>query len=230
MLKMSEYLRKLYRVLKRRDFFYRTTVNVPAKRFGSAYGGWWVLPEYLDGRSVILSVGLGEDVSFDLALQEATGCTIHGFDPTPKSLAYLKSISLPDAFSIHPYAVSEQDGELCFNLPQKSEHVSGSLETIASEKSITVECKRLGTIMDDLGINTIDLLKMDIEGSEYKVIEDMIESDIRPGQLLIEYHHFFDSVSNARTKQSIALLLENGYELFRIEGYNYSFVRKNLLA
>jgi FkbM family methyltransferase len=228
--KMSEYLRKLYRVLKGKDFFYRTTVEAPAKRFGSAYGGWWVLPGYLDDHSVVLSIGLGEDVSFDLALHEATGCTVHGFDPTPKSLAYLKSIPLPEAFHIHPYALSEQDGELRFNLPQNSGHVSGSLETIVSEKSMTVECKRLETIMDDLGIDTIDLLKMDIEGSEYKVIEDLVASDIRPGQLLVEYHHFFDSVSNAQTKKSIALLLANGYALFRIEGYNYSFVRENLLV
>jgi FkbM family methyltransferase len=230
MLKMSEYLRKLYRVLKGKDFFYRTTVDAPAKRFGSAYGGWWVLPEYLDDRSVVLSIGLGEDVSFDLALHEATGCTVHGFDPTPKSLSYLKSISLPKVFHIHPYALSERDGELRFNLPQNSGHVSGSLETIASEKSMTVECKRLETIMDELGINKIDLLKMDIEGSEYKVIEDLVASEIRPGQLLVEYHHFFDSVSNAKTKKSIALLLANGYALFRIEGYNYSFVRENLFV
>ncbi len=227
---MSEFLRKLYRVLKGKDFFCRTTVKMPAKRFGSAYGGWWVLPKYLDDRSVVLSAGLGEDVSFDLALHEVTGCTVHGFDPTPKSLAYLERIPLPEAFLVHPYALSEKDGELRFNLPQNSEHVSGSLETIASGQSIAVACKRLGSIMKDLGIDTVDLLKMDIEGSEYKVIEDLIASDIRPGQLLIEYHHFFDSVSNAQTKRSIALLSAEGYALFRIEGYNYSFVRGDLLA
>lgn len=227
---MSEYLRKLYRVLKGKDFFYRTTVNTPAQRFGSGYGGWWIVPAPLHRDAVVISVGLGEDVSFDLALIEAFGCTVYGFDPTPKSLAYLEKLALPEAFHLKPYALSDTDGEVSFNLPGNDEHVSGSIENIDSNKSITVECKSMQSILKELGVDRIDVLKMDIEGSEYKVIENLISSGIFPDQILVEYHHFFDSVSNAETKRSIDLLLSNGYELFRIDGYDYCFIRKQLLA
>ena len=42
-----------------------------------------------------------------------------------------------------------------------------------SEKYINVNVKKLRSIMNEYGHNNIDLLKMNIEGSECDVIEDM---------------------------------------------------------
>lgn len=43
--------------------------------------------------------------------------------------------------------------------------------------------------MKELSHSVIDILKIDIEGSEYDVIEDLINSKIRPKELLNEFHH-----------------------------------------
>ena len=43
--------------------------------------------------------------------------------------------------------------------------------------------------MRELGRDHIDVLKMDIEGSEYGVLEDVLYLDIR--QLLVEVHQRF---------------------------------------
>ena len=52
----------------------------------------------------------------------------------------------------------------------------------------------LSTILEKLGHNRIDILKMDIEGAEYEVIEDIISSTVPIQQVLIEFHHRFSSL------------------------------------
>ena len=220
-------LKKVLRVLKGKDFLHNYQLKrVTKKRFGSSYGGWWIVPDNIDNELIIFSVGLGEDISFDIAMMETYNCKVYGFDPTPKSIKYIESMQLDDRFSLYKYAVSDTNGILTFNLPENELHVSGSLESISSNKNIEVVCKNIKTICDELQVSQIDILKMDIEGSEYKVIEDMIRSQIFPKQILIEYHHFFDSLTNMDTQNSIELLLSNNYEIFHIEAYNYCFIRK----
>ena len=40
-------------------------------------------------------------------------------------------------------------------------------------------------------MSRIDILKMDIEGAEYDVIDDIINSPVPIAQVLIEFHHRF---------------------------------------
>lgn len=223
---MIELLKKLKRVIFGKDFFYTPTIKVPMQRLGSSYGGWWIATDGLkDTPLTVLSFGLGEDISFDLEVLKNYNAKVYGFDPTPKSIKYVESMHMPDGFELYKYALAEKNGFLSFNLPENKDHVSGSLESIDSDSIIEVECKSLKAICQEFNIGTIDILKMDIEGSEYKVIQDMVDSKIFPQQILVEYHHFFDSFSNNDTKESIKLLLDNGYGLFHIDGYNYSFIR-----
>ncbi len=227
---MIDKLRKLKAVATGRDFFYKTTVKVESEKLGNKTEGWWIYPKLITNKqATVLSFGLGEDISFDMTVMQKYDAKVYGFDPTPKSLKYVKSIDTGDNFTLLEYAIANQDGQLTFNLPRNEDHVSGSFVDIDSTNTITVQAKKLQTILDELKIVDIDILKMDIEGAEYDVIEDMIDSKIFPNQVLIEYHHFFDSISNKKTKDNIRLLIDNGYELFCIEAYNYSFVKKELI-
>jgi hypothetical protein len=68
--------------------------------------------------------------------------------------------------------------------------------------------------MKQLGHGRIDLLKMDIEGAEYGVIEDIIKSRIPIAQILVEFHHQYLPNGKRKTEESLHLLRENGYHLF----------------
>ncbi len=224
---MLEVLKKIKRVTVGKDFFYKTTKDVSAQRIGSDYGGWWIATDDLKTKKLnIFSFGLGEDISFDIDIIKKYDARLYGFDPTPKSVKYVESMNLDERFTLYKYALSDTVGTLTFNLPENENHVSGSLENISSINTIEVICKDLQTICKELDVEKIDILKMDIEGSEYKVVENILNNKIFPAQILIEYHHFFDSFTNKDTKQSIELLLEHGYDLFHIDGYNYSFLKK----
>src|SRR5262245_9088518 len=61
-------------------------------RLGTEYGGY-VLPESLPQANwICYSGGIGEDASFELELISRYGCEVVGFDPTPRSVEYMRSI------------------------------------------------------------------------------------------------------------------------------------------
>jgi FkbM family methyltransferase len=210
------------------DVFETPDGAFPSERFGSDYGGWELLPEAIDSDSVIYSFGVGEDASFDAALIQRFGMIVHAFDPTPRVATWVANQRLPEQFRFHSLALADRDGSISFFPPQDPAHVSHTVlpGTANAGPPITVPAKRLATIMEELGHSTIDLLKMDIEGAEYSVLADIEQSDIRPGQILVEFHHRFRGVGVTKTKQAIAALRRIGYALFWVSpsGEEYGFV------
>ncbi len=206
----------------------RVNHSCPMIRLGSDYGGWAVSPAMLTPESVVYSFGIGEDISFDLALIERLGCTVHAFDPTPKSIRWVRSQKLPPTFILHEYGLAAHDGTVTFYAPRNPDHVSHTVVKGAQgDEAITVPVKRLSTIMRELGHDHVDLLKMDIEGAEYDVVEDILSCGANIRQLLVEYHHRFPQIGPARTQASLDLLDRAEFKLFCISESleEYSFVR-----
>jgi FkbM family methyltransferase len=221
-------LSRLFKVAIGKEFIVRPDVVCAKERFGSAYGGWDVITTSIDTHSIVYSFGVGDDASFDTALIEKFNLTIHAFDPTPKSIAWVKKQRLSDRFVMHDYGIAAFDGNASFNPPENPDHVSHTLLERPSTraKAISVPVKRLSTIMEELGHEHIDVLKMDIEGAEYDVIKDINESDIRPRQILVEFHHRFPNVGIKRSKEAIDGLRYMGYQVFSVSATNeeYCFV------
>ena len=92
--------------------------------------------------------------------------------------------------------------------------------------SCELPVKRMQTFLSELRHARIDLLKMDIEGAEYAVIEDLIASGILVKQLLVEFHHRWKEIGPSKTKQAIRNLNAAGYEIFAVSpsGEEYGFV------
>lgn len=194
---------------------------VPHEHIGSS----WVTGGGLSSNSVIYSFGVGEDVSWDMALIEKYNLKVHAFDPTPKSIAWLKEQKLPKHFIFHAYGVGPHDGTQHFAEPLKPHWVSYS--TAREGKGIEAPVKRLQTIIHELGHERIDVLKLDIEGGEYEVIDDMLASKIFPRQLLVEFHHRWKGIGMQKTKDAVDGLHKAGYKIFYISpsGEEYSCIR-----
>jgi len=190
-------------------------IHVVTRRFGSGYGGWEAVEPLVREDSVIYSFGLGEDISFDLELIRACRPVVHGFDPTPRSIEWVRQQRLPPQFRLHELGISDFDGEATFHPPRDPTHVSHSMvEAEGRSGGVRMPVRRLETIMATLGHDHVDLLKMDIEGAEYGVIDHLAKTDIRPSQLLVEFHHRFAKIGWPRSQASIATLRECGYRLF----------------
>ena len=222
-------VKRVLRALRGQDLLQGAQIKRPVEHHGSDYGGWAVVPEKLDEKSVVYAFGVGTDVSFDLSLIRRYGLTVHAFDPTPRSLAWIRKQELPERFVFQGLGVAAYDGTATFHAPAHPDHVSYTALDRSRADVSTVEApvRRLGTIMGQLGHTHIDLLKMDIEGSEYEVIEDLLQERLDVRQLLVEFHHRFEAVDVRQTKDAIATLGRGGYQIFHVapSGEEYAFIR-----
>jgi FkbM family methyltransferase len=231
MIKIKDYLRSLKRELHMRSGKSpRTNVQLklPRERHGSDYGGWVVKAGSINSNSIIYSVGIGNDITFDLSVISKYGTKIFAFDPTPEVKDWLGAQQLPGQFVYSDVALSDTDGHMRFYKPENPNYISHSFAEINSRNEyVDVPAKRLTTIMKELGHDHIDILKIDIEGAEYPVLKDILQSGIKIGQILVEYHHFFDSFSITDTEESVKLLNDHHYKIFYISplGYEYSLMR-----
>jgi FkbM family methyltransferase len=213
-----------------RPHLHRPDINRDYEVLGTAYGGWPLLEDTPRG-SLIYSFGVGEDISFDCAAIERFDCIVHAFDPTPRCLRWIRQQRLPDGFLFHSVGIAAADGELEFHEPANEGHVSYSKmpDPAASGRSIKAPVKRLSSLLDELGTALPEVVKMDIEGFEYEVLEDILESGIRPRQMLLEFHHRMYGIDVERTRQAVANLRASNYRLYYVSpsGHEYGFVHLN---
>lgn len=221
----------LRRILARTPRF-SVDAEVDKLHLGTTYGGYAVVPAALGPDSVVYSFGVGEDASFDLALIERFGSTVHAFDPTPRSRAWVDAQSWPPQFHFHPLGVAGTDGTLTLHAPPDPTHVSFSpVARKGSAEVVEVPVRTVRSLMAELSHDRIDLLKADIEGAEYEMIADLLAHGPRPGQLLLEFHHHLPTIPLSRTKQAIAALRAAGYHLFDQSeaGAEMSFIHRDRL-
>ena len=180
--------------------------------------------------SIVYSIGIGEEVSFDLEIIEKYNCKIFSFDPTPKSINWVNKNISNKKFIFSPIGISYEKGSRKFYLPKDSRHVSGSLEKISTINESNMVELYFDTLKNQMKKNRhqkIDLLKMDIEGSEYDVIDFILKFKIEIDQLLVEFHPHLVQNGREKTKSSIYKLENFGYKCFARSNslLEYSFIR-----
>lgn len=203
-----------------------------------ACGPWTYYKNHLGSDSIMYSLGVGDEVRFDLEIIEVCGLTIYAFDPTPTSMEWITSQELPGQFVFHQWAVSGNDGVLRMaqRVNARGKKSAGMwtsvLESSNDAETIEVPCYSLPTIMDKLNHERIDLLKMDVEGSEYEIIESMLAMPHRPSQLLVEFHHRFPGIGMEKTAECINNLRTAGYKIFTVSvtGREVGFIHESILS
>jgi FkbM family methyltransferase len=190
---------------------------------GTDYGGWGFSTKNIKHDIIVYSFGVGTDISFDLELIEMFNCKIYAFDPTPRCLNWVKKQTLPDNFIFNPIGLSNIDGESYFNEPPRLDWVSYSETTTPTDFSVKCLVNKLSTIMRNNNHNKIDILKMDIEGSEYNVLENMYEEKIFPEQILVEFH------GNENNKINKIIEMFNMYKAYkRFDRNDYYLIKYNV--
>jgi FkbM family methyltransferase len=173
----------------------------------------------LDGlgpESVVYSFGIGMDLSFDTAIIDRLGVTVHAFDPTPRSVAWAREQAVAGVV-IHEHGLLDRDGVVRFNAPKNPDHISHSvLDSRVSDRvndatSMELSVKRLLTVMRELGHFRVDVLKMDVEGAEYAVIDDLVQAPLDVGQVLVEFHHMLPGIALSKTERAIDQLASLGF-------------------
>ena len=146
---------------------------------------------------------------------------IIAFEPNPTTYSLLEkninSYNLSDVI-LHNLALANSQGSIPFHFNDDKGTLTGSIQSNrGGEKVINVQCEKLSGYINDF--ESIDLIKMDVEGAELKIVEDLIQSGAinKVKELIIEYHHNIPGESN-----SFAHFLK----MFEQAGFDYS-VRTN---
>lgn len=229
------------------------------RRIGSHLHHYQVPEHLLDANSICYCIGAGEDISFDVELKTLYDCRVYIFDPTPYGIDHFEKLkaftasgrplSLPDqgghayvyditpqqlaTIEYVPVGVWNEKTVLVFRDPQKQHYPSYSVCFFAdSEKTIQAPVDRLGNLMKAQGHAAIDLVKIEIEGAEYAVIDTIVEDALDIKVILVEFDEVYNSKGRGyhlRIKRSTDKLIRAGYVLVHSsELLKRTFVREDV--
>lgn len=179
----------------------RDTLKRSLKRWLADNGEQTLRLNYpLNASDIVFDLG-GYVGDFAAEVHNRYKCKVYVFEPHP--VYYEKCVA---RFSANPdikvfnYGVSDQDGEFVLS---NCEDQSSFLEN-KSSKGETILCKvrKFSTILNELKVKSIALMKINIEGSEYPLLEHIIASDLSPriDNYQIQFHNFEPHAVKRRKK------------------------------
>lgn len=195
------------------------------------YGDWAFVPARLKPGDIVYAFGVGTGLGLELALVNEFGAQVHVFDPSPESTRWVATQHLPPGLTFHAIAIGEHDGKLVLKAREYESRgapvMYSAVDATRTGPVVEVESLRLHTVKRHLGHDYVSLLKLDVEGAEFGALRSMLADGVRPGQLLVEFHHRFPGVGPACTVAAVTALRESGYRLAFIgeAGREFTFVR-----
>lgn len=162
----------------------------------------------LDKKSIVFDVG-GYVGDFAESIDDKFESVIFVFEPTTEYYHHCaRRFKEKKNIKILHYGIGGFDGECEIFINGDSTSTN-----IESEEIETIKIKTLNTSMKDLGINKVDLMKINIEGDEYSLLEKSLESDILSNvfNIQIQYHLTVENCIERRNR--IKKALEKTHEL-----------------
>lgn len=168
--------------------------------------------------SIVLDVG-GFEGEFAYAIHEKYGCNVYIFEPHPGYLATLVDRFLDHPkIKIFPYGLSDKSGVEIFSSAGDATSFFNK-----GESSFHAQLKAADEAFKELGLTSVDLLKLNIEGAEYGVLKNLSQSGLIPQikNIQVQFHDFFDD-SAKRVKEARSALIAT-----HAPTYMFSFVWEN---
>ena len=168
-------------------------------------------------KPIIYSFGVGNDITFDTTAADEFGVPIYMYDPTPGVALLMKEREADERLVFRNEGIYSREAELKFYTSDKS--LNSSLYPIYGKTDHqVVRCRTLASFMEENGHQSIDILKMDVEGVADDVLTQIMdETDIRPKQIVTEFE--IKGIENPLTYLPKILsmaqkLKDNGYLIF----------------
>ncbi len=145
------------------------------------------------GQAVVLDIGANVGLFAIYARLNIPNSTVHSFEPSGILRKAFEINTAPFTnIHLHPVALSDHDGEqiLFFNA-----HKTGQSSLKPGHEPVgqalvneTVRVRDAGKALDDLRLESVDILKVDTEGSEIEILKSLGSRLDRVKHLYLEYH------------------------------------------
>jgi FkbM family methyltransferase len=189
--------------------------------------------DVLSSSCKILDLGVNK-AEFTLGIKEKIkDCQIFGAEANPILYRDLPNIS---NFTCINAAVAGYDGEAIF---YKSPDIDGSIvieyNTVENNERFNIKAVSLPKLFELSGFNEIDLLKIDVEGSELEIFEstsaDFLKNSVK--QITCEFHDFINPDDIPRIKGIINKLENIGFSTKKFSYHTYGdvlFINKKFIS
>ena len=146
-------------------------------------------------------------------------CNVYTFEPIPKLANDIENRYVDNLkVKVYKFGLSNESKKLNINL-------AGDSSSFNTKISNPVECevKSINNFIDENKIEEIDLMKINIEGDEYPVLNSLIDSgNIKKiKNVQVQFHDF---VTNARELRNA---IQENLRKTHKQTYNYEFVWEN---
>jgi FkbM family methyltransferase len=170
-----------------------------------------ILCNFSQPNDVLLDVGANIGYVSACFLKNVQESRAIAVEPQEGVLRLLRANLPNDRSTIVPCALSDTDGEVWFQT-NKANNGAGRIVTAGGQEAIRIQTQSPDRLFAHASISRIDLVKIDAEGHEKKIIESCIShfDRLHPRAILFE-----DSADDA--SQISALLTQIGYKTFGIE-------------
>ncbi|MGH8956817.1 MAG: FkbM family methyltransferase [Microbacterium sp.] len=197
----------------------------PLVHLGTEYGGWYVPGDLITAEWLCYSVGAGNDVSFDMELIARYGARVRAFDPFVifREMAEARAGGEP-RYSFHEVAITASDGPVqMFGRQDTEQGAVSAVNLYGVRTSFTKPGRSLLSLMAEFGDDRVDLLKMDVEGSEYELVPTLDLDRMGVRVLCLELHH---NESVGRARALLHMLRQRGFApVHRKHPTSFTFVR-----
>jgi FkbM family methyltransferase len=141
---------------------------------------------------IIFDCGAHIGVASLFFIQKYPHSRIIAFEPNPSSVVYYKK-NLEKFFhtqqvQLHQVALGKQNSFSSLHVTSKPGSLLASAHFVYHGPQVPIHCKKLSEFLNDYDV--VDLVKLDIEGAEWDVIDELIESKGlgKINQLIVEFH------------------------------------------
>jgi FkbM family methyltransferase len=178
---------------------------------------------------VVLDIGANLGVWSKYILYRGAN-KVYCFEPNKKAIEHLKRTLIGDNNTkIIEKAVYKENSTLKFFIDENNSLTSSLLEQSGHSPAYDVEAITLEESLNLIGEDKVDLVKMDIEGAEFDIIDNLDSKTAdRISSFLIEYHDFYFQEGIAKVQKMENKLKSMGYKIYRcpIPAVKYVFAKK----
>lgn len=142
--------------------------------------------------AIVLDIGANIGLFSAFLVKKQPSATVYAFEPYKKILPILEHNTAAKNVTIVKSAVTNHNGQVSFFTSDASDQTGSLIEDnvrLFGEKSptkVTIDAMTLDHFLAQHNIDKVDLLKIDIQGEEYKALSNNPETLRKIDQILVE--------------------------------------------
>jgi FkbM family methyltransferase len=197
------------------------------QRFGTMSGGWILPIDRLTPAGICYCAGVGEETSLEDDLLRRTDCLVWSFDPTPQSAAHVAKQSFdPGRFQFVRVGIGDKTETMRFFEHHDREMLPAysAVNLWRTASYFEAPCTTVAALMRTYGHDALALLKLSIEGAEWRVLDHLLEQAMPDNSVLCVV--FTQPAAFWRVAAAVRRLNRGGFRYLCHDEWKFTFVRE----